>query len=81
MCDCINRIETRLKNRNTRLSRVFSIVDGEMIENIYVAVEQVEKGRGKAKAIIVIPLYCPFCGGNMRDERLPKEAFDHAKAS
>lgn len=64
-CKCIEIIDEQLKERNTRLSLplLFS-VKGEPAKDqrVMIETEQLEKGRGKQKAVGMFPTFCPFCG-------------------
>ena len=64
-CDCIEKLDEQLAERNTRLSTllVFSKPGGVFP---YIATEQIERGRGKPKAVTMFPTYCPFCGVRYR---------------
>ena len=54
---CLAQIEATLREYNTRLvSNLFNQND------IFIATEQIETGRGKKKAKSVIAAFCPFCG-------------------
>lgn len=60
-CECVEMVNTKLETRNTRLAQamIFGTYehDGLMLET-----EQIEKGRGKAKAVTMFLTFCPFCG-------------------
>jgi hypothetical protein len=60
-CKCVGTINEKLLTRNTRLTQAMMLGpcdhDGLMLET-----EQVETGRGKAKAVAMFLTYCPFCG-------------------
>lgn len=60
-CDCIRTLDAQLKPYNTRLG--VTLVFGKT-SAVYptLVTEQVEKGRGKAKAKAMLPTFCPFCG-------------------
>ncbi|WP_054309999.1 hypothetical protein [Mesorhizobium sp. 1M-11] len=66
-CDCITRTNEKLASRNTRLvsTLVFTKPGGEYP---LIRTEQVESGRGKAKACAMLPSYCPFCGVKYKAE-------------
>ncbi|MCX5581454.1 hypothetical protein [Kaistia terrae] len=59
-CNCIEAVDEKLKERNTQLSKalVFSQPAGE---RLMIATEVVEKKRG-ARATVMFPSFCPFCG-------------------
>jgi len=60
-CTCIETVNEKLATRNTRLSQAFMFHEanhpGLMLET-----DQIEKGRGKPKAVSMFLTYCPFCG-------------------
>jgi hypothetical protein len=58
-CNCIDVVNEKLATRNTCLVQAFRFDGGTPI---LIETEQVEKGRGKAKAVGMFPTYCPFCG-------------------
>jgi hypothetical protein len=58
-CKCINEMNQELGKHNTRLSLMITF-DGGTYPAI--GTEQIERGRGKARAKAVLPTYCPFCG-------------------
>jgi hypothetical protein len=61
MCECVTRIDQLLKPHNTKLA--LTITFGAKCEAYpTIQTEQVEKGRGKAKAQAMLPTFCPFCG-------------------
>lgn len=63
MCECISAVNAKLAERNTRLHEPIIIFGGPRAEGqLFVETEQVEKGRGKAKAVSMLTSYCPFCG-------------------
>lgn len=59
-CNCIQTVNEKLASRNTRL--VSSINLADWAEYPLIRTEQIETGRGKAKACAMQPSYCPFCG-------------------
>ncbi len=60
-CTCIETVNEKLATRNTRLSQAIMFQEanhpGLMLET-----DQIEKGRGKPKAVSMFLTYCPFCG-------------------
>ncbi|MHC1549427.1 hypothetical protein [Phyllobacterium sp. K27] len=57
-----------MKPRNTKLS--LTITFGSTLDAFpSIGTEQIEKGRGKQKAVAMLPSFCPFCG-----EKYEKEA-------
>lgn len=61
VCKCIERIDELLKPRNTRLSITIAFTEG-MPAYPTIVTQQVERGRGKPKAVMMCPTFCPFCG-------------------
>jgi hypothetical protein len=60
-CNCIETVNEKLASRNTRLTQ--AMIFGEHANpGLMLETEQVEKGRGKQKAVGMFPTYCPFCG-------------------
>lgn len=61
MCECITQMQGQLKEYNTQLAVTYSL-GAQSRTYPTIKVEQIETGRGKPKAMAVIPTYCPFCG-------------------
>lgn len=71
MCDCIKNVDEMLATRNTRLSipMILSFKGEEpKPPTLFVQTEQIEKGRGKAKATAMFATFCPFCGAKYTEE-------------
>lgn len=64
-CDCIEALDDQLAERNTRLSTLL-VLSGPVGVLPYIATEQIERGRGKPKAVTIFPTFCPFCGVRYR---------------
>ena len=63
MCDCADKVDGGLAAGNTRLTRALVFSDkGEHGPNLLLQTEQIEKGRGKQKAVSMFLNFCPFCG-------------------
>jgi len=65
MCDCIAQMNEKLAPRNTRLVvPILFTMRGAPIppDTVFISTEQIERGRGKAKATLAVATYCPFCG-------------------
>lgn len=60
-CSCITTLEQKLQPFNTKLQIIFTL-GAELAVYPYIGSEQIEKGRGKAKARSIVPTFCPFCG-------------------
>lgn len=64
---CFDEADEMLAKRNTRLT--FPIMLGsDQTKLPMIVTEQIEKGRGKQKAIAMFASYCPFCGANLHYE-------------
>ena len=60
-CDCIKSIDEKLAPRNTRLALTITLTKN-LDAFPTIATEQIDKGRGRPKAVSMIPSFCPFCG-------------------
>lgn len=61
-CNCIADFNKRLEEHNTRIVEGLIRIDNEWLTRPTVGSEQIETGRGKKKAVSVVPTFCPFCG-------------------
>lgn len=63
MCNCMERVNEKLKERNTKLSVSFCLSRdlSEMDAMPMIQVEKVDR-KLRTKPISVIPTFCPFCG-------------------
>lgn len=59
-CDCIEAVNEMLASRNTRLALPILFDGGP--QRLLIETEQIERGRGKAKASGMFSTFCPFCG-------------------
>lgn len=66
MCDCIERINARLKERNTELSTCFSLDRPQMAHELLIATNKIDKSK-KGRPILATASYCPFCGEDWRN--------------
>lgn len=62
MCNCVEVVNEKLRERNTVLTQAIVFGDRGDNPNLMLRTEQIETGRGKPKAIGMFPSYCPFCG-------------------
>ena len=67
-CNCFQTVDTRLAEHNTRIKRYYTLGGGGLGIPWPVETEQVEKGRGKKKAMALFASYCPFCGKPVKAE-------------
>lgn len=63
MCDCMTRVNEKLKERNTKISVSFCLT-ADLSEVDAMPMLQTEKldKRSRVKPTNVIPTFCPFCG-------------------
>jgi hypothetical protein len=72
-CNCIADFNARLAEHNTRIVQGLMRIDGEWFERPTIAGEQIETGRGKKKAVTIVPTFCPFCGVSYSPPKLEPE--------
>ena len=63
-CNCIAEVDARLVERNTRIMLPI-MFSPDQTERPMIVTEQIEKGRGKAKACGLFATFCPFCGTSL----------------
>lgn len=68
MCDCIETVNAKLAERNTRLHEPIFIFGPDLTRRLFVETEQIERGRGKKKAVSMFASFCPFCGEKYVEE-------------
>ncbi len=66
MCKCIEQLQKDLAHYNTKIGEVH-FFNGKP-PRIELTTYQIEKGRGKQKAVRFIALYCPLCGEKYPDK-------------
>jgi hypothetical protein len=59
MCDCINKINEKLKERNTELIVALSLSNKS--DTVVISTGKVDSKK-RGKPINMLPAYCPFCG-------------------
>jgi hypothetical protein len=77
LCNCIEIVNDKLKERNTRLTipMIFSAeYDPPRPPSLLIQTEQIETGRGKPKAVGMFASHCPFCGKKFVAEKVKAEA-------
>lgn len=72
-CECIEKVDKLLAPRNTRLGLTI-VFSNPMSELPTLVVEQIEKGRGKPKAVTMFPSFCPFCGTKYKADEIKEAA-------
>lgn len=60
-CDCISVVDAKLAERNTRIMLPLMLGEDQTPRPMIVT-DQIETGRGKAKAVGMFATFCPFCG-------------------
>jgi len=65
-CDCRDTINAKLAEHNTRIKHYYTLSGNGLGMPWPVETEQVEKGRGKKKAMSLFASFCPFCGASLR---------------
>jgi hypothetical protein len=60
-CDCLSTVNAMLAERNTRL--MIPIMFGaDQTPRVMIETEQVERGRGKPRAVAMFATFCSFYG-------------------
>lgn len=62
MCECVKNVNEMLAERNTRLKEALVMRPVKGKDYLFIETEQIETGRGKAKATSMFASFCPFCG-------------------
>lgn len=70
MCDCMEKANAALAACNTRIEMVFSITS-KVSARWPISTVQIEKGRGKQKAMGLVATHCPLCGIKCDSEQTP----------
>lgn len=71
-CSCREKANAALAAHNTRVEAVFSLADNRVGMPWLISTVQVEKGRGKPKAVGLYASYCPLCGVSLRKPAEPQ---------
>lgn len=70
---CFDTVDAMLAERNTRL--MFPIMlGGDQTPLPMIVTEQVERGRGKKKAVGMFATFCPFCGERLKPQVVEPDA-------
>ena len=60
-CDCIETMNAKLAEHNTRIMIPITFGADQTVRPMIETV-QIESGRGKQKAVGLFATFCPFCG-------------------
>jgi hypothetical protein len=76
-CNCMEKFNGLLAERNTRIQMLITLDKDGLGSTPYIGTEQIEKGRGKMKAVAVQASHCPFCGKRYEEEAALKPEPGH----
>lgn len=68
-CDCMEKANEALREHNTRIEMTFTIGGNKLSTRWPISTVQIEKGRGKAKAMGLIASFCPLCGESLQEKQ------------
>jgi len=68
-CDCYQKINSELAAHNTKIASYFTLDESRVGRPWPIETVQLEKGRGKPKAMGLFASYCPICGKSLRGEQ------------
>ena len=66
-CGCYEKANEALGARNTRIKSYFTLNGSRIGRPWPIETEQVEKGRGKGKALGLFASFCPLCGSSLAE--------------
>lgn len=66
-CDCYEKANKALGEHNTRIKSFFFISGSRVGMPWPIETTQVEKGRGKPKAMGLLASFCPMCGVSLKE--------------
>lgn len=67
-CDCLSKANEALAPHNTRIEQIYSITGSRIGTRWPISTVQIQKGRGKPKAMGLVASFCPLCGVSMKDK-------------
>jgi hypothetical protein len=77
MCDCVEKVNEKLKEMNTYVHRElmmnFKTGKGRLSQPMVVT-RQIDSKNKKMKARTLLCAFCPFCGKSYDDEKKPKKS-------
>lgn len=65
-CNCRAEADKALGKHNSRIKHYFTLRDNRVGMPWPIETEQVEKGRGKRKAMGLFASFCPLCGASLK---------------
>lgn len=69
MCDCMDKANDALREHNTRIEMVFTLGSSSLSSRWPISTVQIERGRGKAKAMRLVASFCPLCGESLKEKQ------------
>jgi hypothetical protein len=67
-CDCIETIDAKLANHNSKLEIGFTLRgDGDEPGQVFPALRTEKINKRSRERMGVVPTYCPFCGTKYRE--------------
>ena len=67
-CDCYEKTNEALGEHNTRITSYFTFESNRVRRPWPIETTQIEKGRGKKKAMGLFASFCPLCGACLRSD-------------
>lgn len=67
-CDCYEKANEALVEHNTRIASYFTFESNRVGRSWPIETVQIEKGRGKRKAMGLVASFCPLCGACLRSD-------------
>lgn len=64
-CNCIETVDAKLAEHNSRITLPI-MFGSDQTQRPMIVTEQIEKGRGKPKAVGMFATFCPFCGVELK---------------
>jgi len=73
MCECIDKVNEQLAEKNLTLRQVslINMTTGKVRQSLVMPVERLRSEGARSKTKHVIPSYCPFCGEKISRELTP----------
>jgi hypothetical protein len=77
-CDCMEKANAALAPHNTRIEQIFTLSGNRVGMPWPISTVQIEKGRGKPKAMGLVASFCPLCGASLKADAAPPHAAGEA---